>query len=119
MDKTDQIWRDQVRSELFRRTGHLPVVEWGQDPATDVAVIERLGPGHQYWLLYDFTQYSADFWSVYLTLFEDQAHLDINISTAIIITERLLGEHVFDLAVPDAWLVSFECLAQPQVAQTP
>lgn len=119
MDKTDQIWRDQLRSELFRTTGHLPVIQWGQDPASDVALVERLGPGHQYWLLYDFVEYSAEFWSVYMALFEQQPHLDINISTAIIITQRLLGDRAFDLTVPDAWLVSFQCVGQPQPVQVP
>ncbi len=110
MTNRDQIWRDQFSSQYYQHTGRLPVIQWGRDPAHDVAVVEHIGPGREYWMMYALDDYNADYWAVFLALFQDQPRFSFNISTAIILTERILGPRAFELDIPDAWVVTMEVL---------
>lgn len=110
MTKRDNLWRDQFRSQYYQHTGILPIIEWGQNPAHDVAVIEHIGPGREYWMMYPLDDYDGDYWAVFFALFENNTRFNFNISTAIILTERLLGEQAFELDIPDAWVLSLEIL---------
>lgn len=113
MNPNTDLWLTEFRSRYYEMTGVLPIIHPGTDPARDVAIIEHIGPSREYWFLYDLAQYDADYWNVFLILFADRPGLRIEISTAIILTERILGTRAFDLPIPDSWVVCLESLGQP------
>ena len=112
MNPNTDLWLTEFRSRYYEITGVLPILQAGSDPARDLALIEHIGPGREYWFLYDLNQYDADYWNVFLILFGDRPGLRIEISTAIILTERILGTRAFDLPIPDSWVVCLESLGQ-------
>jgi len=112
MNPNTDLWLTEFRSRYYEIAGVLPILQAGSDPARDLALIEHIGPGREYWFLYDLNQYDADYWNVFLILFGDRPGLRIEISTAIILTERILGTRAFDLPIPDSWVVCLESLGQ-------
>jgi hypothetical protein len=112
MNPNTDLWLTEFRSRYYEIAGVLPILQAGTDPSRDLALIEHIGPGREYWFLYDLSQFDADYWSIFLTLFADRPDLRIEISTAIILTERILGTRAFDLPIPDSWVVCLESLGQ-------
>jgi hypothetical protein len=106
---TLDLWLLSFKAKYHELTGSLPLIHAGQDPAHDLAVVTLAGPGREYWLTYPIEHYDSDYWSVFLTMF-DHDSVKINLSSALLLTEHLLGPHAFDLAIPDVWVLSVEIL---------
>jgi hypothetical protein len=103
-------WIPEFQTRYYELTGHLLVIQPGQDPAHDVALVEHIGPGRNYWFLYEFDTWDTEYWSIFLALFRDHPGLDLHVSSALVLSERIFGSRVFELSVPDVWVLTVEAL---------
>lgn len=116
MTKQD-IWTALIKNEYLRMTGSIPSINPGTDPARDFAIVQHVGPSRQYWLTYPLLKYDADYWNIFLAMFSDDK-TDIHLSTALVLSEQILGDRVFGLSVPDVWVLSVEVLHQDVTSKT-
>lgn len=100
-------WQLAFERRYAEQTGRIPLILQGGDPARDMAVFDALDPGYEYWALYDMSSYDTEYWRVFLKLFNRDAR-NIKLSTALVVSERIMGDEIYGMAIPDAWLLSVE-----------
>jgi hypothetical protein len=105
-------WQQAFEQRYAQLTGSLPLMHWGNDPARDMAIFERLPANKEYWVLYPLQDYDTDYWSVFYKLF-DTDQRKIKLSTALVLSEQMLGHDILGMEIPDAWVLSVEIQAQP------
>lgn len=104
------LWLLSFKAQYHKLTGALPLINAGTDPGRDLAIVEHIGPGREYWLTYPFEKYDSDYWSTFMTLFGRTGSVRFNLSTALILSETLLGPEAFEIAIPDVWILAVEVL---------
>lgn len=110
------LWQLAFERRYAQLTGSIPMMHWGNDPAADMAVFERLTPGHEYWVLYPLLNYDTDYWVVFHKLFDSDKR-KLKLSTALVLSEQILGADVCELDIPDAWVLSVEIAPELESAR--
>jgi len=111
------IWCAVFKKEYARITGCIPSINPGTDPARDLAIVNHIGYSRSYMLTYPMDKFTTEYWNVFLAMFQSNDGVDINLSTALVVCEHVLGDRVADLQVPDAWILSIEILAPDQTSK--
>lgn len=112
-----ELWSAVFKNEYASLVGTIPSINPGTDPARDLAIVSHLGYSRSYMLTYPMDKFTTEYWNVFLAMFPTTAGVDINLSTALVVCERLLGDRVLGLGVPDAWILSIEILAPDQTSK--
>lgn len=115
MAKQD-LWTALIKNEFVKLIGSIPSINPGTDPARDLAIVQHVGPSRQYWLLYPIEKYDAEYWNIFLAMFS-QPGIDINLTTALVLSERMFGDRIYNLEVPDVWVLSLEVLHQENLSK--
>ena len=107
-------WHTEFCTGYREAVGVLPSIMVGSDPAVDLAIVEAFGPGCEHWLTYGYEQVDAAYWTEFVRTFSARTDIRLQVSTAMLLTERLLGiEAVLGHSIPDAWVLSIEVIPGP------
>ena len=101
-------WTRVIERAYYDHTGTVPMIIPGTDPNTDVRVVHEQGPGRIYWFTYPFDAYDAHYWALFQVMYGAPGQRTIAVTTALAISEQILGRAVNHRHIPDVWIVSME-----------
>jgi hypothetical protein len=101
-------WQDTIERAYYDHIGTLPMILDGTDPNADVRIVHDIGPGRIYWFTYAIDAYDAHYWALFQVMYSRSGHRTIHVTTALALSEQIMGHRVFDLDIPDVWIISME-----------
>lgn len=105
-----ELWQTATETKFYKFSGCLPVISMGQSPYSDIKIIKDVPIRRPYWFCYEIDSYAPFFWSALLSNRMFKEKYNLNLTTAIDISDRL-GFDVDPIHIPALWVLSVEYIA--------
>ena len=109
MDQQIKDWQTEVELTYYEHINTVPLIHKGSTPFKDVEVVKRLSHRRIVWFYYDIDRIPTDLWSLFLLKFMFSKEYDVQLTTAIDLSDRLGIPHK-ERNIPALWILSVEYL---------
>lgn len=100
-------WSILFRTRCAELSGSVPALYMGLTPGVDIELL-LTRPQGIYWVMYPLQDYTVAQWNQMYAMNSESPLVDLNLSTALILSEAVFGSEVHKLSIPDAWILSVE-----------